>query len=185
MKARQFFYIASGILLVLLVGGGVVDYLANAAIHQKTQILQQRLATQSASLDQVNQLAALKTQYQKLLPVVPQIEAALPRTKDQSVIALQLQQLAQSAGLSLPSVSFTSPATLPNTTTSQTVPAGNVLALPVTFQLSGTYLQMQTFLRSLENLNRYTGVSNITISHKDDKLQLLNFTMTVNVYTKP
>lgn len=184
MKAQQFFYGAMGSLVVLVIGGGVGDYYANAAIHHKTVALQQKLATQIVLEDQINQLVGIKKAYQKLAPLLPQIESALPRDKKQSEIALQLQQLASAAGMSLPSVTFAGVSTIP-TATSQTVPSGGVLALPLTFQLSGTYSQLLSFLTSMENLNRYTGITNLMISHKDEKVQSLNFDISVNVYVKP
>ena len=36
--------------------------------------------------------------------------------------------------------------------------------MPVTLNLSGSYEQMQTFLQSLERLNRYTSVTSLVIS---------------------
>ena len=184
MKAQQFYYGCLGALAILIIGGGVGDYYANAALRTKTATLQDQLSTQAVLDDQINQLAALKKTYQRLLPQVPQVEAALPRQKQQSEIALQLQQLASAAGMSLPSLNFAGVTTLPNAT-SQTVRTGSVLALPVSFQLSGSYPQLLTFLNSLENLNRYTGVTNLAITHKDDKTQTLNFELNVNVYVKP
>ncbi len=184
MTTQQFFYGAVGALVLTVIGVGVGDYYASGAIHSKTLGLKQQLATQVVLDEQINQLIALKKAYQKLLPLVPQIDAALPRDKQQSEIALQLQRLATSAGMSLPSVTFAGTTTLPSAT-SQTVRSGNVLALPLSFQLAGTYDQLQTFLTSLENLNRYTGLSNLSISHKDDKSQTLSFDININVYVKP
>lgn len=184
MKAQQFFYGALGTLAVLIVGGGVGDYYATAALKNKTANLQGQLSSQTVLDDEINQLVTLKQNYQKLQFLIPQVEAALPKQKQQSEIALQLQQLASSAGMALPSLNFAGVTALP-TSTSQTVRSGNVLALPVSFQLSGTYPQLQAFLTSLENLNRYTGVTNLNISHKDEKSQTLNFELNVNVYVKP
>jgi Tfp pilus assembly protein PilO len=184
MKAQQFFYGSLGALAFVILGGGAGDYYANLALRNKTIDLQQQLSTQEVLDDQLNELIGLKKTYQKLLPVVPQIDAALPRSKQQSEIALQLQQLAASAGMSLPSLTFAGSSTLP-TATSQTVRSGNVLALPISFQLSGTYGQLQAFLTGLENLKRYTGVTNLSINHKDNKTQTLNFDLNINVYVKP
>lgn len=184
MKAQQFFYGSLGALAVLILGGAAGNYYANTALHNRTTDLQQQLSTQVVLDDQINELVGLKKSYQKMLPLIPQIDAALPHNKQQSEIALQLQQLASSAGMSLPSLTFAGSSTLP-TTTSQTVRTGSVLALPISFQLSGTYSQLQAFLAGLENLNRYTGVTNLSINHKDEKTQTLNFELNINVYVKP
>lgn len=184
MKTQQFFYACLGALLILTIGGGAGYYYASGAIHARTMVLEQRIATQDVIEDQINQLVNLKRSYQKLLPLKPQIEAALPLDKKQTDIALQLQQLASNAGMQLPNVNFAGSSTLP-AATSQTVPAGGVLALPVSFNLSGTYDQLQNFLRGLESLNRYTGVSSLAITHKDDKSKTLDFAVTMKVYIKP
>lgn len=184
MRPQKFFYGTLIGLGVLVVGGAGGYYWASSAIHSKTMALQQRLASEVAIDDQISQLVELKKTYQKLQPIIPLIDAALPQSKQQSVVALQLQQLAANAGMSLPSVSFSGTSTLP-APTSQTIKSGNVLALPVSFQLTGTYDQMQAFLRSIEQLNRYTGVTSLSISHKDDKAKTLSFNINVNVYVKP
>lgn len=185
MKAKQFFYVSLGILAVLIAGGGAGYYYASWMVESRTDTLRHRLAVQTVTDDQISSLESLKKTYAKLEPLIPAIDAALPHSKQQSEIALQLQTLAANAGMSLPSVSFSPGATAP-APTSQTVkgPAG-VLALPISFSLTGTYPQLQSFLQSLESLNRYTGVSSLAISRKDDKSKTLNYNLTVNVYVKP
>lgn len=184
MKAKQFFFVSLGILAILVAGGAAGYYLASRLVQAKTTTLRHRLASQTVTDDEINSLANMKKAYEKLQPLIPAIDAALPRSKQQSEIALQLRSLAASSGLSLPSINFS--ASTGPAPTSQTVkgPSG-VLALPISFQLTGTYPQLQSFLRSLENLNRYTGVSSLSISRKDERLKILNFSLIVNVYIKP
>ncbi|MFI5240166.1 MAG: type 4a pilus biogenesis protein PilO [Candidatus Saccharimonadia bacterium] len=184
MKAQQFFYISLGILAALLIGGGAGYYYATGIIHSQTTTLAQTIANESVAEDQISQLISMKRQYEKLVPLLPEINAALPSDKNETEAALQLEQLATNAGMILPSVNFQAISSLPNAT-SQTVAAGSALALPVSFQLSGTYPQLQTFLQSLENLSRFSAVTNLTISLRDEKTQTLNFNLQVNMYFKP
>jgi Tfp pilus assembly protein PilO len=184
MKAKQFFFVTLGVLCALVAGGGTGYFYASGLVKARTDTLRHRLASQTVADDEISSLANMKKTYEKLQPLIPSIEAALPRSKQQSEIALQLRSLAGSSGLSLPSINFT--ASAGPAPTSQTVkgPSG-VLALPISFQLTGTYSQLQSFLRSLENLNRYTGVTSLSISRKDEKLKTLSFSLTINVYIKP
>ncbi len=184
MSARRFYFGALGGLGVLVAIGVAGDYFATVTLRKQKTVLQTRLAFDEVTSNKIIQLAELEKTYKKLKPLVPQIQAALPKSKQQSEVALQLQKLAASAEMTIPSVSFTAPKDLPNAT-SQTIAENGVLALPVTFQMEGTYPKLQTFLRSVENLNRYTGVSSLSISRKDDKSDLLKFDITVKVYIKP
>jgi Tfp pilus assembly protein PilO len=70
------------------------------------------------------------------------------------------------------------------TSTSQTVKSGQVLALPISFQLAGTYEQLQTFLKKVERLNRFTNVTNLGIS-RPDKTKPIVYSISLNAYIKP
>jgi Tfp pilus assembly protein PilO len=76
-----------------------------------------------------------------------------------------------------------SPVGLP-TSVSQTVKAGNVLALPISFQLSGSYAQLQLFTSRVENLNRFTNITNLAIS-RPDKNKPIVYSVSLNAYIKP
>ncbi len=184
MKAKQFFYGSLAVLALLVIGGGAAYYYATIGIHQKTAKLSQQMALDTVANERISQFIGLRKQYQRFQPLIPQIEAALPPAKKQSEVALQLQQLAASAGMNLPAVTFASSNGLP-TGTSQTISSGGLLALPVTFQLTGTYSQLQRFLVSLEQLNRYTSVSSLEIARADAETKTLKFSIDLNVYVKP
>ncbi len=184
MSPKKFFFILLGGLSVLILASGSGYYFALGNIKTTSTKLSQQLADQSSASTTLDQLTKLQYQYNhEIKPIIPLIDAALPRTKNQTAILAQLQNLAGSAGLSLTSVAFPSPVGLP-TNTSQTVQTGAALALPITFQLQGTYQQLQTFLTSVENLNRFTNVTNLAIS-RPDKSKPIVYSMTVNAYVKP
>jgi Tfp pilus assembly protein PilO len=85
--------------------------------------------------------------------------------------------------LAISSVAFASALGLPNDT-SQTVADGSVLALPISFQVQGSFAQLQLFLTKVENLSRYTNVTTLSIS-RPEKTQPIVYAMTLNVYVKP
>jgi Tfp pilus assembly protein PilO len=128
---------------------------------------------------------SLKKQFLALQPKLAKVDLALPKVKKQSEVALQLQQLANGSGMTISAISFSGGASgqsLPSAT-SQTIAVGNATALPITFQLTGTYEQLQTFLQKLEQLNRYTNVSSLSISRTTSNK--LTFSLTVNAFIKP
>ena len=184
MSPKRFFYASLGTLAAMILGGGTAYYYATVSVHQKITTLSQQIAVDTVADERLSQLIALRKQYQRFQPIIPTIEAALPPAKKQSEVALQLQQLAAAAGMNLPAVSFASSNGLP-TGSSQTINSGGILALPVTFQLTGTYDQLQRFLISLEQLGRYTSVSQLQISRADTKTRTLAFSINLNVYVKP
>lgn len=181
MTPQRYFYILCGILSFLVVAGAGGYYLASASLTSGTTELSQRLGDQQLAQQKLGDLQDLQKQYQRLQPVIPTVYAALPTAKDQSTIALQLRNLAQNCHMDLESLTFAA-STQPGPI-SQTVPAGNVLAIPITFQLSGTYDQLQQFLKGQELLNRYTSMTSLTISSSGSTG--LQFVVSLNAYLKP
>jgi len=76
-----------------------------------------------------------------------------------------------------------SPVGLP-TSVSQTIKSGTVLAMPISFQLSGNYDQLQQFTAKVESLNRFTNVTNLAIS-RPDKTKPIVYSIALNAYIKP
>jgi Tfp pilus assembly protein PilO len=184
MTPKRFFYLLLGSGLLVLVAAGVGYYYALTFIQGTQNQLATQLAEQSAADDQLTYLGKLKNQYaHDIVPILPLIEQALPHTKNQTELLSQLQQIAQESGLSITSVSFTSGQGLP-TATSQTVQNGTVLALPISFQISGSFTQLQTFLTKVETLSRFTNVTTLSVT-RPDKSKPIVYSMTVNAYIKP
>lgn len=182
MKPKRFFWILIA-LLVLLVGLGsagyyfAVKYLYTASKNLETQYIALNDADQK-----VEQIVKLKSEYKKeIVPVQRLIDAALPHTKNQTEILTQIEQLAAESGLQISSVTF--PNSAGPTATSQAIKSGLVLALPVSFQTTGTYAQLKLFLGKLESLNRYTSITNLTVSKTD--LKKISFSINLNAYFKP
>ena len=186
MKPKQYFFVLVGV-TVLLIGGGVAGYVyATSLLGRQAASLRESLAQVAVAGEHVDQLKQLRKQYLTLSPKFAKLNLALPTTKKQSELVLQLQQLAINSGMSIPTASFTGLSTagaLPSAT-SQTVQTGSVIALPLSFQLTGTYDQLQSFLTRLEQLNRYTNVTTLNIIKSDTK-NTLTFSITLNAFVKP
>jgi len=184
MKPKQFFYVLLGVMALLVAAGGGGYYLALGRLQTNSKTLSVQLAEQAAAGEQIERLTRLKFQYNRdIVPILPLIDAALPRDKKQTEILAQLQNIAAASGLSITSVSMPSPLGLP-TSVSQTIKAGAVLALPISFQLSGTYDQLQAFTARIERLNRFTNVTNLAISHPDKNAPIV-YSLSLNAYIKP
>jgi Tfp pilus assembly protein PilO len=184
MNPKQFFYGLIGVLGVILATGGAGYYYALQTLQASSQALAGKMATAEAANEQIDRLNSLKVRYDRdIVPILPMIDQALPRDKKQTEILAQLQNIASQVGLSISSVSMPSPIGVP-TSTSQTIQTGTVLALPISFQLTGSYAQLQTFLSRVENLNRFTNVTNLAIA-RPDKNKPIVYSMSLNAYIKP
>lgn len=182
MKPKKFFFILIGVMVILTGLGGAGYYFAVKYLYTASTNLEAQYIAQNDADEKVEQIIRLKTQYNKdIVPFQGVIDAALPRTKNQTQILTQIERLAVESGLQISSVSF--PNSAGPTATSQAVKAGLVLALPVSFQTTGTYAQLKTFLSKLESLNRYTSITNLTVSKTDTKK--ISFSINLNAYFKP
>jgi len=184
MKPKQFFLVLLGVfgVTILLAGGGY--YLGMNKLKADSVTLSTGLATQAQADTQIDNLGQLKHQYDRdIVPILPLLDEALPRDKKQTEILTQLQSIASQVGLQISSVSMPSPVGLP-TSVSQTVVSGAVLALPISFQLSGSYNQLQQFTAKIENLNRFTNITNLAIS-RPDKTKPIVYSIALNAYIKP
>jgi Tfp pilus assembly protein PilO len=184
MKPKQFFFVLIGVIGVLLAAGGGGYYFALQQVAATSQRLSVQLGEQGAADGQLQELTRVKNQYDReVVPLLPLIEEVLPRTKNQTEILAQLQRIAAESGLNLGAVTFASPQGLPGPT-SQTTKSGAVLALPINFQVQGSFAQLQSFLTKVETLNRFTNVTNLVVT-RPDKARPIVYTMNVNAYVKP
>lgn len=168
--------------MILLAGGGYGYYIASSYMAARTDDYTKKLADMQMAQDKIDQLQDLKSQLKKLQGDIQLIETALPRTAQQTELTLQLQSLAVQSGMSISQISFPTagPATGAKTAAKQD-PIQNFIA---NFNLEGSYSKLQNFLQRQEQLNRYTNVTNLSIS-KDQKSQNLIFTINLYAYIKP
>jgi Tfp pilus assembly protein PilO len=184
MKPKQYFLVLIGSFTALVLLGGAGYYLAMQQLKSQSAKLSTGLATQADADKKIENLSRLKRQYTKdIIPILPLLDDALPRDKKQTEILTQLQNIAAQSGLQISSVNMPSPLGLP-TSVSQTIKSGTVLALPISFQLSGSYDQLQQFTARIERLNRFTNITNLAIS-RPDKAKPIVYSIALNAYIKP
>ncbi len=183
MRPKQLYFGLIGLGVLMIVGLGLGYYWAVGNLKTETAKLAKLTAADTVAQEHIDQLTDLSKKFKDLQPVLSKLNIALPKQANQGQVILQVEQLARQAGMTLPSASFQALNGLP-TATSQTVKAGPVLALPISFQLTGTYEQLQAFLKSVERLGRYSSVSSLAITQNSGGKSLA-FSITLNVYLKP
>jgi len=184
MKPKQFFFVLLGITVLMVAAAGGGYYWAMKKMQSDSQVLAGELADQTAANNEIDTLNHTQYVYNnQIVPILPLMDEALPRDKKQTEILAQLQNIATSVGLHITSISMPSPQGLP-TGVSQTQKVGNVLALPISFQLSGTYDQLQTFTQDVENLNRFTNITNLAVSHADKSKPII-YSLALDAYILP
>jgi Tfp pilus assembly protein PilO len=136
------------LLLVKPQGSKISAVKAQAATQQQAnQVLLQEIAARMA---QKNTLPAEQAQLQKLSVQVP----TLP---DEPGIIRQLQSSANGAGVNLITITpgaATAITAAPTTTTLPTTTAGNLVELPLSLSVVGTYANVESYLQLLEKLPR-------------------------------
>lgn len=183
MKPKRFYYILIAVISVASLGGLGLAYLQFGGLQTQADKVRAQMVSSTLASERIEQIDELRQEYDKVAKLKPVLDRALPYEKQQSSLVLKLEQLARSAGMSIPAAGFTS-SDIP-AGTSQTVPSGNVLAMPISFELTGSYEQLQSFLKGLERLDRYTSVSSIAISRVEGKAKTLKFQLSINAFLKP
>ena len=163
MKPKQFFFVLLGIILAVVIAGGVGYYYADQYMQAQSLTLSTKMAEQVAADSEITQLDTLSIKYNRdVVPILGLIDDTLPRSKQQSEVLAQVQRLAESNGLHIQSVLLTAPTGLPSAV-SQTIAAGAVTAMPISFSVAGKFAQLQTFTTHLENLNRFTNITTLGV----------------------
>lgn len=188
LKPQTFTYILIAVLAGVLLVGGAGYYFGIRYIQTESASLRAKMGQLEATNERLAQLTRAKRQYDRdVKPNAELINAALPQSKSQSEVLAQLQRVAAQNGLSISSIQLPSPVGLPGPL-SQTVKAGKagrVLALPITFKIQGTYAQLQSFLRGVENLGRFTNVTSLSVSQRPDPSRPIEYAITLNAYILP
>jgi Tfp pilus assembly protein PilO len=184
MKPKQFFFIVLAVIVGAIAAGGYGYVYALGRLTAAKTAYATALGQQTSEDAMIKSLSHMRLVYAKdVVPALPLMDAALPHTKNQTEFLAQLKVIASNRGLNLGSVAFSNSVGLPSNV-SQTTASGTALALPVTFGVEGSFIQLQNFLSDLEHLNRFTNVTSLTVS-RADKLKPIDYSITLNAYVKP
>lgn len=119
-------------------------------------------------------------------------EKALPKDKNAASILVSAQNLASVSQLSLDGVDL-SPGLISSASggvtekpgMAQVSKRGAVSFLPVTFNLRGTSVQLQEFLKQIENMRRLIDITSVDVSYAVDGEDFLTADFAVKVYYLP
>lgn len=163
MKPKQFFYILTGLMIAIAGLGGYAYFKYFQKIQAQTKKLGFILADKQVASDKAALLKQLEKQYgETVLPLLPNAQTALPKTKSQSELARQLKALADSTGVSLSGLTFK--ASSQPSATSQTDSEEGLLAMPVNFDVGGSYAQVYDFIQRLEYFSREANIKSVGLS---------------------
>jgi Tfp pilus assembly protein PilO len=182
MKPKIFFSILLGLIAVILAAGVGAYYLAFSKLVSTSSSYSQQLSNQAESDSMLAAIRKLEFSYKNnVRPIIPLMDSALPRNKNQTELLTQIKSIASESGLSITNINFATVNGLPSNVT-QTTPNGSVLALPINFQLDGSYAQLQQFLFRAEKLKRLTNITTLSVT-KNDKA--ISYAITMNAYIMP
>lgn len=183
MNPKNLSYILTGVIAVLVALALAGFWLGHQELDEKAEELSHRLTDSSLMNEQIQSLQNLERQYEEVKPLEEQVYQVLPTEKQQSRVSLQLNQIVNSAGLSLSGLTFESTSGQPgerSQTLSSNVPG--VLVMPVRFNITSEYQDFLRLLQSIENQQRYMQVSNLSINRGDGSLQ---FSVNLEVFLQP
>ncbi len=185
MKPKKLYFVLLGLI-------GLLTALTFAMFIFGQQLLSKRITEiQTLSGDiqlQTEQIQSLQTQekdFAEIAPLAEKAQSILPSQKDQAEVVAQISSIVAQSGLPLGGLAFESTQGLPSDK-SQTIPGkvSGILIMPVNFETSGTYAQLQGLLQAIEKQERYMQVSTLDIKRSaDSKVLVIN--VSLEVYLKP
>jgi Tfp pilus assembly protein PilO len=182
MTPKKYNQIIAAITLSLILIGGAGYWFALNVLGDASEKLAAQMGVASSADTRITNLVNTQNAYDKeIAPILTKIDEALPSTPDQTQILEQVQKVAKTTGVSLSGITLSSTATSA-ATTSTAAKAGGVVPLPLSFQVSGSYAQLQSFLASVENLSRLTTVDSLTVSRSG---QTITYAINLSAYSKP
>ena len=207
MSPKRFFFVMIGLLsvsLIILVASGVVGNMLLKKQADKLMSLKlenRTLEEQQTALQQANKDVQKYAELQKTAKTI------VPQDKDQARTVRELVSLAAESNIPVSSISFPSSSlgqtTAPSTSSSSTSKAlsptitqvkpvdgaTGLYQMEITLQSDTTkpvpYSSFISFLSKLEQNRRTAQVSNISILPYTKDLNLITFTLGINVFIKP
>ena len=185
MSPKQLSIILSGLLSLIIIGTLTAFVLIHRTINTKIIRLQRLSGDVVLENEQINRLRNLEADYKKNEPLALKAQSVLPNQKQQSEVVAQISAIVKGNGMELSGLSFEQTKGLPDEK-SQTI-AGRVsgiLTMPVRFDSTGSYQQLQGLLQSFERQQRYMRVSTLEIKRAESGNNIA-FNMTLEVFLKP
>ena len=183
MTPKYLHYGLLGLIGITVIGTLIGFVLSQQQISKRISSLQQLSSDIVIENEQLERLRNLESDYKKYEPLATKAQTILPNQKQQSEVVAQISTIARSNGMELKGLTFDATQGLPSDR-SQTQPGsiGGILVMPVRFEATGTYQQLQNLLQNFEHQLRFMRVSILEIQR--DAGGSVTFNMTLEVFLK-
>ncbi len=201
--------ILSGSLAFSAVAFFAITFLGLSVLSSKSRSLVDLKAQSQTASDQLVNLVQSKKDVEKYSYFKTVANTVIPNDKNQAEAVVEINQMANAAGIAIQSITFPASTLGPGLTTSTTGPSAAARALTQAKPVAGipglysleltimpdsskdvassqqvTYPKMLDFLKRIES-NRHTAqISQVTIQPASDS-QSLSFTLVINIFIKP
>lgn len=184
MKPNQLYYGLLGLLALVIIGGLAGFWIAHKQLDNKISTLRKLSGDLSLENDQISRLQKLESQYKQIEPLANKASSVLPDRKHQDEVVAQVSTIVKNNGLELAGLTFDDTSGLPDER-SQTIASGigGISVMPVRFQTTGRYEQLDAMLRDFEKQQRFMRVSTLEITRNQDGSASTNIVL--EVYLKP
>jgi hypothetical protein len=203
MNSKTIFYVLLGLVVVMLALAGLVAYQGGKVLTSKgDEIIDKKLQNQVFE-DREQALVQAKRDIEQYSELEAIAKAIVPQEKDQARTVREISAIAQRSGIPISSFQFPASAlgqvqrgktkkpTASNPATSQLIPVEGtkgLYAMEIVVQSDNkqpvSYGNLLSFLERLEQNRRTAHVTNLTINPEQENRNLINFSVTLNVYIK-
>ncbi len=207
-KSKKLYFIMLGVVLALCLGVGAIVYLGNAMLSSQSKKVVSLKLDNEVIESQQTALGKAKQDVQKYTALDQIAKQIVPQDKDQAKVTREIVSIATDLGIKISNVTFpasslgtivpkqpsssTTPAPVPTTPTTQLKAVdgiSNLYQLDITITSDTakpiSYNNLIAFLDRMEQNRRTSQVTQITITPDSKNRSLLNFSITLTVYTKP
>ncbi len=184
MKPQYIFYFLIGCIIVLVIGGSVAYYLSHDRFQSKIDQTERLRAEIITARERVERLENLEQSYTEIQPFEEKMNRMVPQKKKQAEVAALIFSMMNSSNVSGSSISFEQTSGAPSSQTQTTEgDVSGVRVMPVNFSVNGSYEQLQSFLRNIEQQERLMQVTSLTIQRTGDTDGLV-FDIQLEVFLK-
>lgn len=170
MSPKNTFYILCGLIGLVVVGGGAGFYLAHAQLANRIDEMRLAQAEAAVASEEIERLQQLEEAYSDAQELESKVDRVLPDEKRQSEVANVVFAMIEGAGMEGSGLSFEGTDGIPDRTTqTDEAPLDDVLVMPITFNVTGTYQQLLVFLDNVERQERLMQITSLSINRTGDE----------------
>lgn len=165
MKPKQLYFTLLAFSIVIAAAILAMFFFGQRQIETRVTVIEKLSADVEIQENRLKELKKLEAEYQELLPLINKVKNVLPEQKQQAEIIAQIAKLATQSNLKVNDLSFQATSGLPGPITqTENVAVGGIKTMPVTFEIDGSFEQLQSLLQKFEKQERFMQVRSLSIS---------------------